>query len=408
MKSLFKLLLVTLFLINSYVFCEEIEKSQQEKLEEEVNRLLQINNVDRRVEVGKIFELGDIYLSNEEKKKAMKMYHEGLMVDSFRFEYQLKHAKLLFEAGQKEEAIEKVKTTYKYAEKEEIIQEAYNLLKEYGITDELKQAKKSFPKDNKAKIMIVPIGKVNTFLVDEMIQELEEKLGIEYVITEHRMDPGEIDRTAAERVVNDIFEKMKATENPKEFQQLLVMYNIDTAKLKTYAERKKLVSSFFKGITSEEEYLEFEERLAGYEKEGQYNASRLLKNLVWIYYKDKESATTGCLGIAECDIYSGDNNFLFGSGRKGSAVMSYHRFTAAFNERPQNRPILRKRAVKQGISSTFHILGIPRCNSPMCVYAYPHSLEEHDLKEQELCSSCKKNLQEKKSKLSTERVSSKH
>ena len=113
MKSLFKLLLVTLFLINGCVSYEETEKPQQEELEEDVSRILRINNVDRRVEADKIFELGDIYLSNGEKEKAMSMYNEGLMVDSFRFEYQLKHAKLLFEAGQKEEAIEKVKTTYK-------------------------------------------------------------------------------------------------------------------------------------------------------------------------------------------------------------------------------------------------------------------------------------------------------
>jgi hypothetical protein len=75
-----------------------------------------------------------------------------------------------------------------------------------------------------------------------------------------------------------------------------------------------------------------------YGKEGQYDASRLLNNLVWIYHKDKEKDPTGYLGI-------------------------------------------------------------PRCSSPMCVCAYPHSLEEHGKKEQELWGLCKKNLQEKKAKL---------
>jgi predicted Zn-dependent protease len=72
--------------------------------------------------------------------------------------------------------------------------------------------------------------------------------------------------------------------------------------------------------------------------------------------------------------------------------MSYCRFKADFNKEREYRPRLVERAVKQGISSTFFILDIPRCTTAMCVRAYPHSLEEQDLKKAELCSWCKEQL----------------
>jgi len=100
----------------------------------------------------------------------------------------------------------------------------------------------------------------------------------------------------------------------------------------------------------------------------------------------------GYLGITEADLFTRDYNFLYGWGGPGHAVMSYHRFTAAFNKEPPNRPKLLERAVKQALSSTFYILDIPRCTSPACARAYPHSLAEHDQKTADLCNDCKRAL----------------
>jgi predicted Zn-dependent protease len=72
--------------------------------------------------------------------------------------------------------------------------------------------------------------------------------------------------------------------------------------------------------------------------------------------------------------------------------MSYHRYTAAFNKEPPNRPKLLERTVKQAISSTFFILDIPRCTSPACARAYPHNLVEHDQKTDALCQDCQRAL----------------
>lgn len=124
----------------------------------------------------------------------------------------------------------------------------------------------------------------------------------------------------------------------------------------------------------------------------QFDASRLLSDLQKNYVIGERPELKGYLGITEGDIFSDDFNFLFGWARKVYGVMSYHRFTAKFNDEPPNRSRLRARTIKQAISSSFHIFGIPRCTTPTCVRAYPHSLTEHDQKGYELCSWCREQL----------------
>lgn len=46
----------------------------------------------------------------------------------------------------------------------------------------------------------------------------------------------------------------------------------------------------------------------------------------------------------------------------------------------------------QAFSSTGNIIGIERCTTASCARAYPHSLEEHDKKDDILCEICKQNL----------------
>jgi predicted Zn-dependent protease len=126
---------------------------------------------------------------------------------------------------------------------------------------------------------------------------------------------------------------------------------------------------------------------------GQHDAKRLISKLMRKHPLDGTGNIIGYLGITEHDIFAKDYNFLYGWGGKGHAVMSYHRFMAAFNREPPNRPRLIERATKQAISSSFFILGIPRCTSPLCARAYPHNLTEHDQKTSQLCEGCRRNLE---------------
>jgi len=94
------------------------------------------------------------------------------------------------------------------------------------------------------------------------------------------------------------------------------------------------------------------------------------------------------LGITSVDIYAKDYNFLFGWANRSGGIMSYRRFTAAFNNDIPNQDRLIKRTLMQCLSSVGHIYGIKRCTNPTCARAYPNSLSEHDAKNGTLCSEC--------------------
>ena len=104
----------------------------------------------------------------------------------------------------------------------------------------------------------------------------------------------------------------------------------------------------------------------------------------------------GYLAITDEDICEGEARWRFGGAFPGYGVVSYHRFTAAFNGEPQDRSRLIARTLKQALSSANFILDIPRCANPNCARAYPHSLSELDRKPTDLCRQCKDALEQRK------------
>lgn len=368
-------------------------------LEQRTAELLRMSNVNRRPEVDKFFELGDIYAEEKDIPKAMHMYEEGLAVDSWNYEYQLKHAKLLLETGQKDPALEKIRAVYDYAEDEPLIRQARDILKEHGRPVDPPSIEDP-EESKKPTLCLVPLGHANLFLLREVEHDLENFMGVNFIILTTEIDMGSMDRTAAQKVVESVIDNIRKKTTEEDLRILLRNLNVNLASLDQYAGQKNFVLRFTKEFYPADEYLKFARMLNTYEKEGQYDAYRLIDLMKEKVSSLSDLQTEGYLGITEEDIYSEDFNFLFGSARNGYGVMSYHRFRGQFNESPQNRPLLRKRTVKQAVSSSFYILGIPRCTSPMCVRAYPNSLEEHDQKGFELCSQCKKELEKKLAELS--------
>lgn len=386
-----------LFLLSGMAFCQA-DNSHKLALERRVSELLKMTNVNRRPEVDKFFELGDIYAEEGNSQKARRMYEEGLAVDSWNYAYQLKHAEMLLEQGQKEQALEKIRAVYEYAEEEPLIRRARDIRKQHGEPVDLPNTEE--PDEVKKPILfLVPLGGANSFLLEEVERDLETFMGLNFVILKNDIEIGSVDRTTARKMVESMIQNIREKTEEEDLQLLLRNLKVDPASLDEYAGQKNFLLRFMKEFYSADEYREFEQKLGDYEKEGQYNADRL-QDLLRKHTPPRTGSTAGYLGITASDMYSEDFNFLFGWAGPGYGVMSYHRFRAAFNASPQNRPLLRKRTVKQAVSSSFYILGIGRCTSPMCMRAYPNSLEEHDQKSFELCSYCKKELAKKLAELS--------
>ncbi len=358
-------------------------------LERRVEEIRSRDSISQRQDVGEIFKLADIYASQGNTEKARELYEAGLSVDSFQLDYQLKLANLLKESGDTKQAKEKYKTIYKYSEDEEVINSAKEQLLSLRV-----KCPSPKQKNRKFSIIVVPFGHINGVLIDEIFSELNKITKIKYKLYEEELNVGGIDRTMAEQYLSKTCANIKR-ENPG--------VNIP-ADSDPKAQMEFIIGILQAEGVSEDKIEDFRERMLINFQVGQRNADRLISELKSQFGSNEDERVVGYLGITEADIYSDDNNYVFGWAQPGFGVMSYSRFKASFFNERDYRPRLVERAVKQGISSTFFILGIPRCTNAMCARAYPHSLAEQDLKEGTLCSWCKEQLSIKLKELQKRRL----
>ena len=380
-KQVLKLFIaVTFFIASISLASDSSENRKIAELEARVKEILARDNISQRPDVNDVFELADIYASQGNISKARKMYETGLSIDSFKFEYQLKCADLMRKSGDVNQAVEKYKSIYTYSEDENLINTAKKQLLDLKI-----DCSKPSQKESKFKIVVVPIGKLNDVFVDELLSRLNEATGIKYVLSEKQIPPGKIDRTYAARYLSRICEKIRS-ESPD------IKPPSDTD---PNAQMQFIIELMRKESVPKKDIENFRIDMMKNFKNGQRDASRLLAELSEHFSSSKEDDVVGFLGMTESDIYSNDNNYLFGLARSGFAVGSYCRFKGDFNKEPQHRPRLVERSLKQCLSSVFFVLNIPRCTNAMCARAYANSLEEHDLKDVQLCSWCREQLSKK-------------
>ena len=351
------------------------------------------SNVDLRERVDDVFTLADARAREQKIDEAISLYQQGLQVDPWRLEYQLKLARLLKQIGLEEQAVEKAQVVRRYAEQQDLVAAADELIRSSNTPrgdDEPPAALQDAPL---LEIVIVPIEEVDSGLLSELRQALQSRLGIKFTLAKDPLTLGGMDRTYAASVLAKLVERIKATMPEKQYQLLLQRLGFTEESLKQYHPQMHFVEAALRGSGRDPAQIEeFRATLETLRRTGQYDAERLLGKLKQAHPLPRGGPVKGYLGITEADLFARDYNFLFGWGGPGHGVMSYHRYTAAFNDAPPNRPQLLERTLKQAISTTFYILDIPRCTSPACVRAYPHSLVEHDQKPLDLCHDCQRAL----------------
>lgn len=366
-----------------------------EDLRARIKQRAALPNVDQRECVDDFFTLADACAKEGKNDEAVSLYEQGLRVDPWRLECQLQLARLLQQANRPEEAVRKAKTVYEYAEREEQTAAAGELLKELNALP-ASGGEPGQPSQIVAdmEIVIVPIGPVNTRLLSELKEALQRKLGIRFSIARYSLVPGPADRNEADQALAKMIEEIKADMPERLYDQILTETGITEESLSGCGAKVRFVEAILrKSGYPQSQIEEFRAAIARkFRETGQHDVERLLTTLRRTHRIVPRTRIVGYLGVTEADIFTKDYNFLYGWGGREHAVMSYHRYTAAFNETPPNRPRLLERSIKQGISSTFFILDIPRCTSPACARAYPHTLIEHDQKTCDLCEECRQAL----------------
>lgn len=366
-----------------------------QELEKEANALLLSGNVALRRKVDLVFALAKLYEQQGKIKKAIELYDKALEVNAWNLECQLRLAYLLKDTDRKQESVSKAQLVSDYAEDEALINDAQSLLTSMGIS--IKPQSKSPVVNKEIEIVLIPLGNVSMRMLEELQYALKETMGIHFSIANVKKDIGKYDRDMIQSYINYVFTSIHSSLSPTQIDVLLSELKLGNRDLELPNNKIKFIYAYFDKINKTEGIKEkkaFEELLTKGRSEGQYDIARLRKEMVREFPLKSESSIRGYLAVTGEDIYEEPSNFRFGGALPGYGVISYYRFSAVFNKENQNRPRLMKRSLKQAASSSFFILDIPRCSDPLCIRAYPHSLEELDEKSGKICPLCVSKLKE--------------
>ena len=265
--------------------------------------------------------------------------------------------------------------------------------------DDGKLAFPQFEKINKLSgakpcVVLVPFQNCDKYLIIRIRDELAARLEIQVFIQEIDTEYPSFSRDRRGATINQIRRQFIKEVNDAQIADAMKHLNLTKENLDEEDNVLKLMkyllrSSGAEAIAQFDTYLE-----NSIGKDPQWNADQLLTTL-FRAVKPYRRKNVAYLGITSVDIYAKDYNFLFGWANRSGGIMSYRRFTAAFNNDIPNQDRLIKRTLMQCLSSVGHIYGIKRCTNPTCARAYPNSLSEHDAKKGTLCSECRNGFRTK-------------
>ncbi len=382
------LIIVTLLAMNSiFVSAQDENKTTIQELKERADTVLDRSNVSARRDIDVVFELADRLLEINETDSAEKYLSAGLQHNPWDLEHQIAYANLLDTKGQKDLSAEKATLVLKYAESEILINKAKHLL-DIPPTPRFSDIQALSETDH--CVVLVPLQGCEKWLISKMQTDISKTLGIPVHIQGIQAEYPAPSRDLRGQILNRIRRQideggMKDLQVTTAMKQL----NLNQTDLKNDENIVRLVECLLltDGPTAIEQFNETLKDAEG--KNPQWNANEL-QTLLFKFVASYRRENVAYLGVTSEDIYANDYNFLFGWANPRGGVMSYHRFSAVFNNDLPKQDRLLKRAKMQALSSIGHIYGIKRCSNPTCARAYPHNLSEHDAKEGTLCVQCEK------------------
>jgi len=397
---------ITGFYVNSPVFDDPppvsggptedgSESDDTAALEKEVADLLATGDtITIRKNIKKLQTLADIYDASGSDADFIRMLEKILEADATDLSSQFKLATLLAKNGHGVKARQKALQVYTFAEDEKLMNQAGEFLEDFGFQIPPLPEPASVQAD--IEIVMVPMGDVNMQLLYELRVLLQEKTGLRITLSDHHVDPGPCDRMASEPYVKNVCDELRKSLSLTQHQAILNDLDITDEALDSWDGQDRYIWKYFSLLGDKgKEYREkYHEGLHLRENMKQYLAESLIERLRTAVPFGANKQIKGYLGMTSKGLYCPTCNFLYGNADYAYGVISYNGFLAAHNNEGDNRSRLVKRFLKQALSTTNFMLGIPRCNTPFCARAYPHSLREHDAKSDDLCPVCQSRLRQ--------------
>jgi predicted Zn-dependent protease len=363
--------------------------SNIKELKHQADSVLKQSNVSARKDINIVFDLVDLLLQKGQKKTAEEYLVLGLQHFPWNIEYQMLYAEMLAQNNKLDQAKDRAKIVLQHAETDDLINRARHLLGNKPLPNFDKIG--SIP-DSKHSVVLIPMQEYDKWLLLRVKEELSNMLGISVYIRNVNTSYPKFSRDRRSVILNYIRRQIKEEIKNPEIIQILQSLGLKEQDIDEDLNIIKISKHFMHKDNpgNIKLFMKYLDDSKG--KDPQWDVNQL--NVVLSQaIKDYRRRNIAYLGVTSNDIYANDYNFLFGQASRQGGVISYHRFTAAFNNEIPNQERLIKRTVMQALASIGHIYGVGRCTNPTCARAYPHSLSEHDAKAGTLCKACERGFQ---------------
>ncbi|MBF9018352.1 hypothetical protein [Oceanispirochaeta sp. M2] len=369
---------------NEIQFEYEYSDEQFEKLKIDVSEVDKLVNVSARKHADTYFNLGKAYYERNALENSLESLNKGLRLESTNYEYQLLAAIIEYNIKEYDKSYVRL-LSIKSSTDQEFIDEVQNL--EQKILDTGYIYSGIFiPNRFDKYIYILPIEDIEEIYIQAIKNKLESEYKITVKVLVDILNPTKENlRDNHKKYFDSIVNNYISKNGEEQFNELLSYLNENGFISESDYINERVVHFFYSQEENGDELWKTNMDLI----EDQYDADKIM-NQINSQYREliNETDCLGILGITTNDIYANTYNFLFGWNSSDIAVMSYNRFIKG----ETTSEIKIKRANMQALSSAGYLVGIPRCTVAHCSRAYPHSLDEHDNKEEILCDECKSNL----------------
>lgn len=369
---------------------EQTQAKSTGQLKSQVDKLLACADpVVIRRGIADAFILVNQLVKAGQQKEAFHYLSAALKYYPWALDYQLVYAQMLLAQGQTGLARERAELVLQHAEQDAQVNLARRLLQKEPLPTLPKIGK--IPGDV-TTLVLVPIGDVDTCVLQELGAALRARLGIPLFVQDARV---RAPRFQKDPLADHLSQARKSLQERMEKDERLVRFLQSRGISREDVEQDAGVVEAFREILfsagDAQVLARFDadmERLRQADK--QWDIGSLLNNLR-VAVRSFRQERVYFLGVANLDAFEGQSNFIFGTAETGGhhAVVTYRRFTAAFNRDGPSRKRLLERTLKQSLSSIGFMFGVGRCSDPTCARAYPQSLAEHDAKSTDLCRLCR-------------------
>lgn len=110
---------------------------------------------------------------------------------------------------------------------------------------------------------------------------------------------------------------------------------------------------------------------------GQFNSSAILHDLT---ERPELMGFERVLGVVDRDLFTSGLNFVFGEAGTKAAVIALARLKEGFYGRPEDKMLLRKRALVEAVHELGHTYGLGHCADERCVMFFSKTLSDTDRK----------------------------